>query len=179
METNVPVLNVGAVSPILQEAIQRMTETFTLSTDQQTTLASVEVSINDLPGLVLARSNGNQVEVDINAAEHGWFVDSSAADDSEFDATGTALAGSGAEGNIDLLTALMHELGHVLDLEHSDSGIMSESLSTGTRFLSGDAASSDSSVETYAISDQTATKRARLAFLQLNGPDRLTGRSMK
>ena len=34
---------------------------------------------------------------------------------------------------MDLLTALMHEYGHVAGLEHTDQGVMSAALATGTR----------------------------------------------
>jgi hypothetical protein len=117
-------------------------------------LSDVEVTVADLPGLVLARSNGNQIEIDANAAGHGWFVDPTAGDDSEFDASGIALDGSGAEGDVDLLTVLMHELGHVLGFEHDSLPIMEHSLSTSERWQ----ITSDSSTEsTVLIAESLAT----------------------
>ena len=110
-----------------------MTEAFTLDSEQQAALAAAEVTVADLPGLVLARNNGTQIEIDRDAAGHGWFVDNTPAEDSEFDANGRALTGSGADSDIDLMTALMHELGHVLGFEHGDSTIMAASLTTGVR----------------------------------------------
>jgi hypothetical protein len=39
---------------------------------------------------------------------------------------------------MDLLTAVMHELGHVLGYDHSEAGLMRESLVPGVRRLWGD-----------------------------------------
>jgi Ca2+-binding RTX toxin-like protein len=133
LETDVPTLDAAAIQPLLDEAIRRMTEEFALDSAQQAELAAAEVTVADLPGLVLARNNGMQIEIDTDAAGHGWFVDATPSDDSEFDANGLALSGSESDGDIDLLTALMHELGHVLGFEHDDSTIMAASLTTGVR----------------------------------------------
>jgi hypothetical protein len=133
LETDVPTLEAAAIQPLLDEAIRRMTESFALDSEQQAALAAAEVTVADLPGLVLARNNGTQIEIDRDAAGHGWFVDNTPAEDSEFDANGRALTGSGADSDIDLMTALMHELGHVLGFEHGDSTIMAASLTTGER----------------------------------------------
>jgi hypothetical protein len=106
LESDVPNLEEESVVPLLDEAIRRMTEEFSLSVEQQAALALVEVSVVDLPGLVLARNNGYEIELDVNAAGHGWFIDATPTGDDEFDAAGKALTGSEAEGDIDLLTAL-------------------------------------------------------------------------
>jgi hypothetical protein len=34
---------------------------------------------------------------------------------------------------MDLLTVLMHELGHILGFDHEEEGVMAETLATGTR----------------------------------------------
>ena len=52
----------------------------------------------------------------------------------------TTISGSEAEGRMDLLTAVMHELGHVLGYEDVDpaaADLMSETLDTGVRQLLG------------------------------------------
>ena len=51
-----------------------------------------------------------RIEIDIDAAGRGWFVDPTPHIDEEFDDTGFAIAESG----FDLQTVLSHELGHVL-----------------------------------------------------------------
>jgi len=103
----------------------------------------VNVELADLGGLVLGRVVGNTVFIDDDAVGHGWFVDPAPGDDSEFDANGFELSGSAAEGHIDLLSALMHEFGHVLGLDHDDGAIMAESLATGVRLPYGDVSSTN------------------------------------
>ncbi|MDH4109610.1 MAG: hypothetical protein OEW35_14975, partial [Gammaproteobacteria bacterium] len=108
LETDVPTLDAASIPAVLEEAIRRMTEAFGLDDAQQALLAGVQVLVGDLPGLVLARNNGTLIEIDVNAAGHGWFVDATPGDDLEFDAGGQAIAGSAARDDMDLLSALMH-----------------------------------------------------------------------
>jgi hypothetical protein len=60
----------------------------------------------------LAEASGTTVLVDPDAGGYGWFADATPLDDSEFAYTPDAAAA----GHMDLLTAVMHELGHVLGL---------------------------------------------------------------
>lgn len=67
-------------------------------------------------------------------------MDTTPWDDVEFvrkDATNdlVARAGEPASTRADLLTAVLHELGHLLDHDHDDSGLMQDSLPLGTRRL--------------------------------------------
>ncbi len=105
-------------------------------------LRSIELVIADIDELVLATAVGSTITVDRNAAGHGWFVDVSADLDEEFsptatDAVLTAIAGTQADGKIDLLTALLHEQAHILGVDHSSKdapeSLMSPTLSTSTR----------------------------------------------
>jgi hypothetical protein len=66
--------------------------------------------------------------IDDDAAGQGWYIDASPADDSEF-----AASEGPAAGKVDLLTILMHELGHILGKEHKDEGLMDELLAPGIR----------------------------------------------
>ncbi len=79
----------------------------------------------------LGHASPGLIQIDDNAAGWGWFVDPTPSDDSEF----TGPVSSPVSGKMDLLTLVMHELGHELGLDHAVSvnSLMSESLSTGTR----------------------------------------------
>ena len=71
--------------------------------------------------------------LDADAAGHGWFIDQTPQLDEEFD---RYLADSPANGKVDLLTAIVHEMGHHLGFEHSETnGFMQESLATGVRSI--------------------------------------------
>jgi Ca2+-binding RTX toxin-like protein len=152
-ETNVPVLEADSVQPLVDEAIRRLSESYALNNEQQAALADVDVAITDLPGLVLARHNGNLIELDHNAAGHGWFVDPTPGDDSEYDTDGQAIPGSAAAGGIDLLTAIAHEFGHELGFDHESTPLMADSLTASVRIGSGLPVDADKE----ATSEQRAT----------------------
>ncbi len=50
----------------------------------------------------------------------------------------SALPGSPAHGRVDLLTAVLHELGHVVDYDHDTKGLMDDTLPLGMRRLPGE-----------------------------------------
>ena len=107
------------------------------------TLASASYKVGTLPGLYLGLTVGNSVTLDATAAGHGWFVDATPADDAEFDlsadgATLTAKSGAAA-GREDLLTVVLHEMGHVLGRPSTADagGLMSAWLADGVRRTNG------------------------------------------
>ncbi|MDA8744744.1 dockerin type I domain-containing protein [Rubripirellula amarantea] len=90
------------------------------------------------------------ITVDIDADGHGWFVDDTPLDDSEFTrqyAGGDALGRPG-ESRYDLLTMLMHEVGHLAgftdsyagfaSLVNMENGVASISTSQGNVILQSD-----------------------------------------
>ena len=97
------------------------------SASQLAALHAVTFSVADLPGNILGEENSpTQITIDTNADGNGWFVDSTPSDNSEFphaqNAAGTDLLTdptNAAAGHMDLLTAVSHELGHVLGLPDS------------------------------------------------------------
>lgn len=112
----------------------------------------VTVVIVDLPGSQLASTIGNTVYLDHNAAGWGWFVDSTPLDSSEFSTSdgGRLLATStSAVGKIDLVSVLMHELGHVAGLEHTSDGLMNAIILPGERLIEWD---QDSLEESFYVS---------------------------
>src|SRR5207249_2650964 len=89
------------------------------------------IQVADLGGTTLGLASGTTISIDDNAAGWGWFVDSTPSDDSEF----TAQGNQGEKHHIDLLTVIMHEMGHILGLDHDADGVMQDALDAGTRWL--------------------------------------------
>ena len=124
-----------ALLPIVDEAIIRW-QAAGLGADELAALGNIEVSIADLPDGTLGFTSSNRIRIDSDAAGHGWFVDPTPAEDSEFLLPGD----QDEQGRMDLLTAVMHEFGHVLGLDDldplgHDHGLMAAALPTGVRKL--------------------------------------------
>ena len=95
------------------------------------------IEVADLPGNLLGATMDGKILIDRDAAGFGWFVDPTPGDDEEFtlDGLGSLVArqNTAADGRADLLTTVMHELGHVLGYNHADEGLMDDLLPLGTR----------------------------------------------
>ncbi len=105
-------------------------------------LNSVNVRISDLQNGFLGLAGNNTIWIDFDASGVGWFIDTTASNDEEFllkNGTLSALNETAASGRIDLLSVLMHEMGHLIGLDDhhdsTDSSVLNESLSVGTRIL--------------------------------------------
>lgn len=114
----------------------------------------VTIRIVDLPGSQLASTTGNLIYLDHDAAGWGWFVDSTPLDSSEFSASSengrlVATSTSAAAGKIDLLSVLMHELGHVAGFEHTAEGLMNATILPSERLIDWD---QDAFEESFYIS---------------------------
>ena len=142
-------LTYAELAPIIDEAIDRWAESLLIDENVlMTQLNDVTFQIADLSGSILGLTQDNTIIIDIDAAGHGWFVDSTPEDDSEFmpqngDGELEANPSSMAYGDMDLLSVVMHEIGHVLgfdDLnpETNPDDLMSDTLDEGVRRLSGD-----------------------------------------
>jgi hypothetical protein len=97
--------------------------------------------VADLADGVLGQTDGSTITLDLDAAGRGWFVDATPRDASEFPLVlGTdhlgAAPGSAAAGAMDLLTVLLHEIGHWAGYDH-DAGIalMAPVLGAGQRVM--------------------------------------------
>lgn len=118
-------LTVAQMQPVLNEAIVRWQATGA----DVSRLGSLNVRIADLGGATLGQTSGSTVWLDDNAAGWGWFVDATPEDDGEFTTPGD----QGEQVHMDLLTVVMHELGHILGYGHETDGVMAESLAMGVR----------------------------------------------
>ena len=124
----VGLLNTAQLQPIVTAAIARLGQQ---GFDTQL-LSTVVFSITDLPGSILGLASPQGISIDVNAAGHGWFVDTTPQDDREF------TEGAAPASMMDLLSVVMHELGHTAGLEdhydadHADD-LMAGYLQAGTR----------------------------------------------
>src|SRR5262249_30750196 len=122
-------------------ALQRLSSAGVATTLVQR-LASAHYDVAPLPGAELGVTDvsTNEVAISPDAAGYGWFVDGTPSQDEEVTTTtqGTALtapAGPPAAGKMDLLTVVLHEMGHLAGLpdQTSGTGLMAETLATGVR----------------------------------------------
>jgi hypothetical protein len=117
------------------------------TSEQLAAMLSTTFSVSDIGGDVVGDQTAGHITIDDDAAGHGWFVDPTPADNSEFT---HAVNGSStdfltdptntAAGHLDLLTTVAHELGHVIGLDDTTSasdlnGLMHVSLVDGERRL--------------------------------------------
>ena len=91
-----------------------------LSEAQRTALEKLTFSVVDLPGWYLGEASSEGIRIDDNAGGNGWFIDETPSDDSEFAGANVSSfksqVSSSAAKRVDLLTTLMHEMGHSLGL---------------------------------------------------------------
>ena len=128
-----------------------------LTADQLALLNQATITIADLADGYLALTLGTTITLDTDAAGYGWFIDSTPFVNEEFttreaylvkrEASDTndeirdtsdaspwqlqAAPDGPASGRMDLMTVLMHELGHVMGLGHVSSAV------DGTRLMAG------------------------------------------
>jgi hypothetical protein len=128
-------LTTESLASIFQAAVSRF-EQAGLEAWAVQRLQSLELRIDDLASDLLGLATDNAIWLDADAAGQGWFIDPTPFDDGEF-ALLPAAGGQQqleAASRVDLLTALSHELGHVLGLGHADpSALMGAELAGGVR----------------------------------------------
>jgi hypothetical protein len=148
--------------PIVVEARARWAATG-LPQSVLSRLDSVPVEIAALGGALVGEALAGVILIDPTAAGAGWFVDPTPSDDAEFathvgESELAALPGSPAYGKIDLLTVVLHEMGHELGFDHSADplSLMFEDLGPGLRREPPVASSLPRAAITYAAGDVPA-----------------------
>lgn len=111
--------------PLVAEALRR----WDAAGVDTSALVGLNIQVANLSGSTLGLASGNTIWFDDNAAGWGWFIDATPDDDFEFTTPGN----QGEMNRMDLLTVVMHELGHVLGHNHADDGVMAETLAAGVR----------------------------------------------
>ncbi|RYD65803.1 MAG: DUF11 domain-containing protein, partial [Verrucomicrobiaceae bacterium] len=120
----------GGIQPLTQVELDRMValarerwEMAGLSGEQNAALDGLTFEVADLPGWHLGEAGGKKIRIDRDAGGNGWFVDTTPGDDREFSNQGEklmAIVGSEAQSEathrVDLLTTLLHEMGHTIGL---------------------------------------------------------------
>ena len=143
LESNLPVLTQPQLDEIAAAAMAMWRSALGDGDPRLAALGNLRITVADLVGGELGRTEGQTITLDINAAGHGWYVDSSAADNSEFifrldRNVLSADTDSQAFSRMDLLTVVLHEIGHVLGFDHDDAArfaVMDEDLEPGIRYL--------------------------------------------
>lgn len=119
-------LTTDQLQPIVDEAIRRWAATVG---DLAGLLQNVRFRIVDLHGSILAAAQAGRIDIDRDAAGWGWWVDPTPASDDEF-----STSDGPAAGDVDLLTVVRHELGHLIGLDHGDGAVMQPVLAAGVRW---------------------------------------------
>jgi hypothetical protein len=109
-----PALTDAQLSQVAGIAIARLSQ-LGLSADL---FSNVSYAITDLPGNLLGLATPTTITIDTNAANHGWRLsqETRAKRQAPTD-SGSRLSTLDSRLEIDLLTTVMHELGHVAGLE--------------------------------------------------------------
>lgn len=126
------------LDPIIAAALQ-LFENAGLSDTQLQTLAATQFVITNLQGNFLGLADSGTIFLDATAAGYGWFVDATPDQNEEFAGklgSLTAIANGPASGKMDLLSTVLHEMGHVIgldDVHGSENDVMGDALQLGQR----------------------------------------------
>jgi hypothetical protein len=137
-----PAIDVAGISAVVAEARSRWERSGVVLPAEP--WADLRIAVADLgTGYLGLTTADGLVRIDDDAAGFGWFVDASPRDDREFAAAAdptslAAVPGGPAAGRMDLLTTVLHELGHYLEargvpVSMVAPAVMSATLPVGVR----------------------------------------------
>src|SRR5205809_1900680 len=158
-------LTADELAPVVAAAKARWFGAGRLTADQVSRLGQVQVGIADLDGLMVGVTAAELVTVDVNAAGWGWFVDPTPMRDEEYRVRGDELVlreGGAATARLDLLSAVLHELGHAIGLEHDTEGLMEPVLGAGVRRVPAPGELGIPTVATWLLPSMTAWEGRQL-----------------
>jgi autotransporter-associated beta strand protein len=125
LDSGAVAISLDMLQPVVVEAAARWSD-IGLTPAQAATLSNVQFTMADLGGAYLGLANPatNTIRIDDDAARLGWSLGSG---------QWSAVGGQSAAGGVDLLTVVMHEMGHLLGYDHShdDHDLMAPVLSAG------------------------------------------------
>ena len=109
LDVNPNTLTQEELELVAQAAIAQWRDSGLLTAEQLARLDEVTFEIQNLDGQALGLTDGTNVIIDTDAAGQGWFIDQTPSENEEYTGVGTtldAVAGTGADGDIDLFTVI-------------------------------------------------------------------------
>ncbi|TWT31439.1 peptidylprolyl isomerase [Blastopirellula retiformator] len=124
------------VQPVMDAATAMIADAYSQLDVFNFTVAT-SFQIVDLPGSQLSYRHNGVIYLDIDAAGWGWFIDSTPTVNEEFTSSGddawAAIAAGDADGGIDLLSVILHEL--IGEGDEAQNPLFADTLAPSTRYL--------------------------------------------
>ena len=130
----VTTITTADLAPVVSAAMMRL-EDAGLDQTVAAALSNTQFVIRNLAPGLLGLAGDGVISLDDNAAGVGWFIDPTPSSDEEFPTQTTAgllAASPGALGSVDLLSVVLHELGHTLGLDDLSADQFPGQMMTGT-----------------------------------------------